>query len=183
MHIRAGLSGAGILAGVIAFTGAPAFADGINVDPSNPSRGSEVTVTGFGCHGGAVNPDTGVQLTGRAISTAHDSVTDGRFSLTTKVRGDAPLGRSTLNAVCQPSGLKLTGTIRVGARHWSNDWNSDWPHRWPRTGGGGMAAAAESDSAPLLSPAAWAGLGLLAGAATLGGVTVVRSRRSRRGES
>ena len=184
MRIRAAFATAGLLAGVIGFTASPALADGINVDPSTASRGSEVTVTGFGCAGGVTTPDTGVQLTGRTISTAHGSVTDGRFSLTTKVRWDAPLGRSTLTGVCQPSGSKLTGTIRVQPGHRRPDHDDDgrWPHRWPHTGGGGMAAAAGRDDTPLLSSlssATLAGIGLLAGAAAIGAITLVRSRRSR----
>jgi len=182
VRIKAVMAGAGVLAGAIAFTTPPALADGINVDPSHPDRGTEVTLTGFGCHGGVTSPDTGVQVVGRAITTAHDSVTDGRFSLTTKVRGNAPLGRTGLTAICQPSGQKLSGTINVSGHRHDDDRGDDWPHRWPHTGGGGMAAAAERDGTPMIGRvtlAALAGVGLLAGAAAIGGVTLVRNRRSR----
>jgi hypothetical protein len=178
------MAGAGAVAGLVGFTGAPAFASGITVDPAGARRGEEVTITGYGCRGG-VDPDTGVSISGRAIATAQDAVTSGRFSTTTKVRLNAPLGRSTITAVCQMSGQKLTGTVTV-------KWDREGPpRRWPRTGGGGMAAsmaasmAADEDGTPMLGGlTAAAGLGLLAGAVGIGGFTLVRSRRARsRGES
>jgi len=184
VRIRAVMAGAGVVAGLVGFTGSPALASGITVDPERASRGKEVTITGFGCRGGGYEgPDTGVSISGRAIRTVQDSVTNGRFSTTTKVRWDAPLGRSTITAVCQMSGQKLTGTIIVGfERH-----DGRFPRRFPRTGGGGMAAsmAADEGGAPILGGLGTAaGLGLLAGAIGIGGVTLVRSRRARsRGES
>lgn len=187
MRVKAVTACAGALTLAVVFTGSAAFADGITVDPRVAARGDDVTVKGAGCRGDE-NPDTGVTITSRALRTAQDNAADGRFSVTTTVPWDIRSGRFTVTAICKPSGIFLTGSIAISLGEHRNRFFDDrghlfddHPDRFPRTGGGGMADAASRHGPPMSGIAVPAGLLLLAGAAAVGGRTLVRSRARARG--
>jgi hypothetical protein len=170
-------------------TGGVALAGGINVSPSVADRGGTVTVTGR-CQCDEDHPNTWVLLTSPVLVTTGDRIHHGAFRLTTTVRDRATFGRYPVTVTCNDSKHQYRASIFVfpGSKkpadpshhhpprpgHHQVPGPGDGPPRhYPRTGGGGMADAAEHPGLPVTG---LAGAVLLAGAAGFGGVTLMRAR-------
>ncbi|MCP2342334.1 hypothetical protein [Actinomadura rupiterrae] len=151
---------AGCAAGAVC-CGGPALADDLDVSPNVVRPGQTVTVSG-GCQ----TTDRYVTLSGAVRGKG--VVNDGWFSVSAKPIRTRD-GRYTITAKCITSNYSQSGSFTIGQGKGRD--GETRPHGGAMTGGGGT----QGPDVP------WTGLGLgmLAGAAGIGGAALMRARATR----